>query len=87
MGYEVEYVQAEKKGCSSKLTIENRIFYVKLFESPAEIARYYAGDQDGIIFKEISKKEFYFWLEVLANTESDIKDIEKKLNSGKKYQK
>jgi len=85
MGYEVDYANAEKKGCSSKLTIENRIFYVKLFESPAEMARYYAGNQDGAILKEISKKEFNFWLEVLADTESDIKDIEKKIDSGKKY--
>ena len=85
MGYEVDYANAEKKGCSSKLTIENRIFYVKLFESPAEMARYYAGNQDGAILKEISKKEFNFWLEVLADTESDIKDIEKKISSGKKY--
>ena len=85
MGYEVDYANAEKKGCSSKLTIENRIFYVKLFESPADLARYYAGGQDGAIIKEISKKEFSFWLEVLANTESDIKDIEKKISSGKKY--
>ena len=85
MGYEVDYANAEKKGCSSKLTIENRIFYVKLFESPADLARYYAGDQDGAILKEISKKEFDFWLEVIADTESDIKDIEKKISSGKKY--
>ena len=85
MGYEVDYANAEKKGCSSKLTIENRIFYVKLFESPAEMARYYVGAQDGAIIKEISKKEFNFWLEVLANPESDIKDIENKISSGKKY--
>ena len=85
MGYEVDYAKAEKKGCSSKLTIENRIFYVKLFESPAQLARYYAGAQDGTIIKEISKREFDFWLEVLADTESDIKDIEKKISSGKKY--
>ena len=85
MGYEVDYLKAEKKGCSSKLTVENRVFYVKLFESPAQLARYYAAGQDGAIIKEISKKEFNFWLEVLADTESDIKDIENKISSGKKY--
>ena len=85
MGYEVDYANAEKKGCSSKLTIENRIFYVKLFESPVQLAKYYAGAQDGAIIKEISRKEFNFWLEVLADTESDIKDMEKKTSSGKKY--
>jgi hypothetical protein len=62
MGYEVDYAEAEKQGCSSKVTIENRIFYVKLFESSTEQARYYAGDQKGVILKEISKKEFEFWL-------------------------
>ncbi len=85
MGYEVDYAAAEKEGCSSKLTIENRIFYVKLFESPAPLSKYYAGGQDGAIIKEISKKEFSFWLEVLADTESEINDIEKKISSGKKY--
>jgi len=85
MGYEVDYANAEKKGCSSKLTIENRIFYVKLFESPADQARYYVGGQDGAVLKEVSRREFDFWLEVLADTESDIKGIEKKISSGKKY--
>ena len=84
MGYEVDYTNAEKKACSAKLTIENRIFYVKLFESSSGLARYYAGAQDGAIIKEISKKEFNFWLEVLAE-ESDIKDIKRKVSSGKKY--
>jgi hypothetical protein len=85
MGYEVDYASAEKQRCSSKLTIENRIFYVKLFESPTEVPRYFAGDQEGAIFKEISKKEFNFWLEVLADSQSDIKDIETKISLGKKY--
>jgi len=85
MVYEVDYVEGEKEGCSSKLTIENRIFYVKLFESPAESAKYYAGDQNGIIFKEISKTEFDLWLRILAGKAADIEDIRKKINSGKKY--
>ena len=85
MVYEVDYVEGEKEGCSSKLTIENRIFYVKLFESPAESAKYYAGDQNGIIFKEISKTEFDLWLRILAGKATAIEDIRKKINSGKKY--
>ena len=85
MVYEVDYAKAQKKGCSSKLTIEDRIFYVKLFESPTQLPKYYAGGQDGAIIKEISKKEFNFWLEVLADTQSDIRGIEKKISSGKKY--
>jgi hypothetical protein len=87
MGYEVDYVEAEKKGCSSRLTIENRIFYVKLFESPAENTRYYAGDQKGAINKEISEAEFDFWLRALADKEADIADIKTKMSSGKKHVK
>jgi hypothetical protein len=85
MAYEVDYVEGEKEGCSSKLTIENKIFYIKLFESPAESAKYYAGDQNGIIFKEISKTEFDLWLRILAGKAANIEDIRKKINSGKKY--
>lgn len=84
MVYEVDYVKGEKEGCSSKLTIEHRIFYVKLFKSPAESAKYYAGDQNGIL-KEISKTEFDLWLRILADKDADIEDIRKKISSGKKY--
>jgi hypothetical protein len=84
MGYEVDYAAGEKEGCSSKLTIEHRIFYVKLFESPVGSAKYYAGDQNGI-FKEISRREFDFWLKVLADNEKEIEDIRKQIGSGKKY--
>jgi hypothetical protein len=84
MVYEVDYAEGEKEGCSSKLTIEHRIFYVKLFKSPAESAKYYAGDQNGI-FKEISKTEFDLWLRILADKDADIEDIRKKISSGKKY--
>jgi len=84
MGYEVDYAEGEKEGCSSKLTIENRIFYFKLFEAPAETMKYFAGDQNGIL-KEISKKEFDLWLRILASNEPYIKDIKKKISFGKKY--
>ena len=66
MSYKVDYTEAEKEGCSSKLTIENRTFYVKLFESSMEPARYFAADQKGVITKEISENEFFFWLETLS---------------------
>lgn len=85
MVYEVDYAEGEKEGCSSKLTIENKIFFVKLFKSPAESTKYYAGDQDGIIFKEISKTEFDLWLRILAGKAADIDDIRKKIFLGKKY--
>jgi len=31
MAYEVDYVEGEKEGCPSELTIAHRIFYAKLF--------------------------------------------------------
>jgi hypothetical protein len=84
MDYEVDYAEGEKEGCSSKLTIEHRIFYVKLLMVPLGSAVYYAGDQHGIL-KEISKAEFEFWLKVLAEKEQVIEAIKKKLGVGKKY--
>jgi hypothetical protein len=85
MVYHVDYSDAETKGCSSKITIEDRIFYAKLFDSPKEPARYYAGDQNGRLLKEISKTEFYLWLRILAGGEIGVKEIEKKISEGKKY--
>jgi hypothetical protein len=85
MVYDVDYVEGEKKGCSSRLTIENRIFYVKLLDSLKQPARYYAGDQNGRLLKEISKTEFALWLKILAGNEADIKDIKNKISVGKKY--
>ena len=84
MAYEVDYGEGEKEGCSSKLTIEHRIFYIKLFKSPAEPTKFFAGDQNGIL-KEISKTEFDLWLRILAEKAADIEDIKKKVSSGKKY--
>jgi hypothetical protein len=84
MDYEVNYAEGEKEGCSSKLEIEHRIFYVKLLTVPSETAVYYAGDAHGIL-KEISKAEFDFWLKVLAENERDIEAIKKKISIGKKY--
>jgi hypothetical protein len=84
MGYEVDYAAGEKEGCSSKLTIEHRIFYVKLFQSPAESEKYFGGNQKGIV-KEISRTEFELWLKILADNEADIEDIWRKISLGKKY--
>ncbi|MCW4045412.1 MAG: hypothetical protein NWE94_07850 [Candidatus Bathyarchaeota archaeon] len=84
MDYEVDYAAGEKEGCSSRLEIEHRIFYVKLLKVPPESAVYYAGDANGIL-KEISKTEFDFWLKVLAENEKDVEAIKKKLSVGKKY--
>lgn len=85
MSYKVDYAEAEKEGCSSRLIIENRIFYVKLFESTKQRARYFAADQKGIIVKEISETEFSFWLETLTDKTADVKNIKQQLSSGKRY--
>ena len=84
MGYEVNYAEGEQIGCSSKLVIADRIFYVKLFSS-GNSARFYSGDQKGVIQKEISKAEFELWLNILADNEADAIAIQKKLGLGKKY--
>jgi len=84
MAYEVDYAAGETEGCSSKLTIGNRVFYVKIFKSPAQPAKYYAGDKNGIL-KEISRTEFDLWLKILADKEADTEDIKKKVSSGKTY--
>ena len=85
MVYEVDYAAGEHQNCSSRLIIEDRIFYVKLLSSPAGAAKYFSGDQKGIIQKEISKAEFELWLDILADKESDVKDILMKVCLGKKY--
>ncbi len=85
MTYEVDFAEAEKKDCSSRLTIENRIFYVKLFNQPLLKSKYFAGDQKGNIIKEISEIEFNFWLETLADKKADVDCIKAKLNLGKKF--
>jgi hypothetical protein len=83
MGYEINYVEGELVGCSSKIIIADRIFYVKLFSSG--ISKFFSGDQQGVIQKEISKAEFELWINILADKEADAEEIQKKFGSGKKY--
>jgi hypothetical protein len=83
MGYEIDYQSGEKAGCSFKIVIADRIFYVKLFSSGP--TRFYSGDQQGIIQKEISKAEFELWINILADSQSDCKTIMEKLSIGKKF--
>lgn len=85
MGYEVNYAEAEKHGCSARVTVANRTFYVKLLESAKVPERFFAADQKGAILKEISRAEFNFWLQTLADNDTDIQDIKQKINTGKKY--
>ena len=83
MVHEVDYAAGEKADCTSKLTIADRIFYTKLYT--AAQARYFSGDQKGIIQKEISKAEFELWVNILADSEAEAAEIQKKLAVGKKY--
>jgi hypothetical protein len=85
MVYEVNYIAGERQGCSSKLIIDDRIFYVKLFASPANSAKYFSADQKGIVEKEISRAEFELWLNILTDKDEDVKDILGKIILGKKY--
>jgi len=83
MGYDVDYEAGEKAGCSSKITIADRIFYVKLFS--AQSPRFYSGDQKGVIQKEISKAEFELWINILSENEEENAEIQKNLALGKKF--
>ncbi len=83
MGYEIDYVAGEQMGCSSKLVIADRIFYVKLFG--AGRSSFFSGDQQGVIQKEISRSEFDLWVNILADNEAEAQEAQKKLSLGKKY--
>ena len=83
MGYEIDYIEGELVGCSSKIIIADRIFYVKLFSSG--VSKFFSGDQQGVIQKEISKAEFELWINILVDKETDVEEIQIKLGSGKKY--
>jgi hypothetical protein len=84
MGYEIDFPSAEKIGCSLRLMIADRaIFFVKNFKSG--LAKYFDGDKNGIINKEISRSEVELWLKILADNEEEISEIKGKLGLGKKY--
>jgi hypothetical protein len=83
MVYEIDYRAGEQAGCSSKIVIADRIFYVKLFTNG--LSRFFSGDQQGVIQKEISEGEFDLWINILADCEADVNTIQKKLGVGKKY--
>lgn len=83
MGYEVDYAAGERMGCSSELIIADRIFYVKHFASG--LVKFFSGDQQGVIQKEISRSEFDLWVSILSDNEDQAQEIQKKLSYGKKY--
>ena len=83
MSYEIDYTGGEKVGCSSRIIIADRIFYVKLFST--DESRFFSGDQQGVIQKEISKAEFELWINILADADAEVSLIQKKIGLGKKY--
>jgi hypothetical protein len=83
VGYEINYANGERTGCSSQIVIADRIFYVKLFSN--QPSKFFSGDQQGVIQKEISAAEFDLWINILADSEADVIEIKKKLATGKKY--
>jgi hypothetical protein len=85
MVYELDYVSAESEGCSSKIVLDDRIFYVRLLSLPDGSAKYFSADQEGHLQKEISKSEFELWVNILADNESDAAVILEKVLQGKKY--
>ena len=84
MTYEIDYKSAEQNGFSSKLMFADRwTVYVKLFS--ASPTRYFSGDQYGVIHKEISKAELDVWLKILADSDEEVLEINKKIETGKRY--
>jgi hypothetical protein len=83
LGYEIDYASGEQMGCSSKLIIADRIFYVKHFGNGR--SSFFSGDQQGVIQKEISQSEFELWVNILADNEAEAQEAQKRLSLGKKY--
>ena len=84
MTHEIDYASAEQAGFSSKVKIADRVtVYTKLFESGQ--TRYFSADQKGNIDKEISKAELEVWLNILADNDAEVEEIQKKITLGKKY--
>lgn len=83
VGYKIDYAAGERVGCSSQINIADRIFYVKLYSGA--VPKFFSADQQGVIEKEISQNEFELWLNVLADNEKEVSEIQMKLSSGKKF--
>ena len=84
MTYEIDYAAGEQAGFSSKTIIADRItIYVKLFVSAP--TRYFSGDKAGVIHKEITKEELDVWIDILADDEAEVLEMQKKMSLGKKY--
>jgi hypothetical protein len=84
MGYEIDYPAGEKIGCSFRLIVADRIIiYIKNFASKP--TRFFSGSKEGTIDKEITREELDTWLNILADNEAEVLEIQGKLGLGKKY--
>jgi hypothetical protein len=83
MGYQIDYAAGERAGCSSQITIADRIFYSKHFT--ASPSRFFSADQQAVVEKEISKAEFELWIGILTDSETEAAEAIKKMLQGKKY--
>jgi len=83
MGYQIDYTAGERAGCSSQITIADRIFYAKHFT--ASPTRFFSADQQAVVEKEISQAEFELWIGILADSEAEAAEALKKMSQGKKY--
>jgi hypothetical protein len=84
MVYEIDSAGAEKGGFSCKMIIADRItIYVQHFSSKP--TRYFSGDRDGVIQKEITKAELDVWLNILADSDAEVVEMQQKLSLGKKF--
>jgi hypothetical protein len=83
MGYQIDYTAGEKAGCSSQITIADRIFYAKHFTTAQ--SRFFSADQQAVVEKEISQSEFELWIGILADSEAEAEEALKNMSQGKKY--
>jgi hypothetical protein len=85
MGFEVNCQEGEREGFSCKLYVADRMFYIKNFANPAAKTQFFSCNTAGIIEKEISKTEFELWLNILADSNQEINQIQKSISSTKKF--
>jgi deferrochelatase/peroxidase EfeB len=85
LGYKLDCASGELEGFSCKLLVADRTFYIKYFQSRTKPTQYVSCNQDGKMEKDISQTEFDLWLNILADSEEEIKEIQSQLENAKKY--
>ena len=86
MVYEIDYRAGEQVGLFLQNCYSRPNLLCKTLLTSAGQARFFSGDQQGIIQKEISRAfEFELWINDLADSDADISTIRSKLSVGKNY--